>query len=540
MESTETPESNSNVYLYGPSKGEAIRLGLGNWFERLSACEEVRTVDRPDLVAEGVFISFNPIRTREDAFPQLAGRARKWICIEDDDSFVEACRIAKKEGVDRLIHTRLMDEMRCPVIPSAILLLMDRGIWLPDTDSEPCSFQVDEEFELGPLQERLLWLVHERGEADESERVSFLQIAGDLLANIGWEAHCLAVDELKERALELVASRMVFTGQGSRNLLGLASIAGKSGAGLAICHDWEMSPIRFSRLGSMFPRRLPNLGGKLRDTVPQLLSFVEESAAARRPSEIGQRRDSPVGTISIDDVLRMQDRFLDTSRFWDHLQGCDGDQLVEWCGVRIEKDSRYRYSPLYYAVQYFEAYPGFQLLCDENLLSEKKTGIERIQAMLEMGLNASGGYGAMFALYLGWCHILLGDKDGPHSTFQRLAGPQFSAVSGYVGELALALWYKGDIEQARACIDYADSLCLDREERPLGMIGARCLLGESAESFKLNRSSISALIESEDWVPIATWALVWGDQERVLIQSLEERAPAPVKRFFDAARNRIA
>ena len=139
MESPKSPELKPKVFLYGPSKSEAIRLGLGSWFKRLSSHEEVTTVEGLDLANEGIFISFNPIRVPEDAFPQLGERVRRWICIEDDDSFPEGCRIAKEEGIDRIIHARLIDEMRCQVIPSAILLLRDRGIWLPDTDFEESS-----------------------------------------------------------------------------------------------------------------------------------------------------------------------------------------------------------------------------------------------------------------------------------------------------------------------------------------------------------------------------------------------------------------
>ena len=163
MESPKPSELKPEVFLYGPSKSEAIRLGLGNWFERLSSHEQVTTVEDLDLVEEGIFISFNPIRSREDAFPELGERVRRWICIEDDDSFVEGCRIAKKEGVDRLIHTRLIDEMRCPVIPSAILLLVERGIWLPDTEFEEAARPFDGSIKLGPIKDRNLWFICEKG-----------------------------------------------------------------------------------------------------------------------------------------------------------------------------------------------------------------------------------------------------------------------------------------------------------------------------------------------------------------------------------------
>jgi len=540
LESPVTPEFKPNIYLYGPSKGEAIRLGLGKWFEALSSSSQVTTVDRLDSVEEGIFISFNPLRELEDAFPQLGNRIRKWICIEDDDSFAEGCRIAKEEAVDRLIHNRLMDEMRCPVIPSAILLLMEKGIWLSDTDIELGSDEWGDELESGPVREKLLWLVRETGDTVESEMMPFTQIARELFANRGWKLDCFEIHQLKERALEMVGSRIVFAGKDPKELIGLARLAGRSGAKLAICQDLDLSPIRFSQLGSMFPYRLPGLDGKLREAIPPLLSFVEETEAKMKSSLACQRRETLFGANCSEDVLRMRDRYLDTSLFWDCLMGDEGDLLVEWCRKRIDRDSRYRYSPLYYAVQYFEEFPGFQLLCDEANLVKRKAGIERIRAMLELGLDASGGYGAMFGLYLGWCHILLDDHNRVLPSFEKLVEPQFSAVSLYVGELALALWFRGSVEQAKSCIEFADSLRGRSEEWPVRMIGAIRLLKGSEESSELNETALDELRGSEDWVTIAIWALALGQQGTGLVQTLEDRAPDSVKGFFEVARNRRA
>ena len=212
----------------------------------------------------------------------------------------------------------------------------------------------------------------------------------DLLTAKGWDSECLTVDKLEDRVSRTVASHLIYVGENLKMLSVIAGLAGRARAGFAACCESGLSPVRYARLGLPVPIKLPMLDGRLRSSIPQLISFTE------RERKTVAQKELLAGMDDLEDVTGLGEGLLDQAGIWQRLLGEEGDLLVDWCETRIVNNLRYRYSPLYYSIEYFKEYPEFQLLCDSELLSQQVSAIERLKSMLEFGLDASGGYGAMF------------------------------------------------------------------------------------------------------------------------------------------------
>ncbi len=122
------------IFLHSPSRRDAGLLGLGDWYEWFKSQGKIQEVYNTEAVSEGgIFVSFSPVCEEMDTFPELEGKAERWLALDSVGNATESCRIAEDAGVDRLLHAQLADELLSPVGPGALLYLMDRGIWLPNT-----------------------------------------------------------------------------------------------------------------------------------------------------------------------------------------------------------------------------------------------------------------------------------------------------------------------------------------------------------------------------------------------------------------------
>lgn len=102
----------------------------------------MRFVGDTGEVAGGTFISYSPVCKEEDVFPELDGRALRWLALDATGIVSSSCLLAKKCGLGRWLHAQLIDKMMSPVIPSALLYLLDRGIWLPNTHVETSKLSI--------------------------------------------------------------------------------------------------------------------------------------------------------------------------------------------------------------------------------------------------------------------------------------------------------------------------------------------------------------------------------------------------------------
>ena len=60
--------------------------------------------------SERIFISFSQVHEERDAIPDLEGRADRWLALDRKGNVSSSC-LAKKTGVERLLHARLIDVM---------------------------------------------------------------------------------------------------------------------------------------------------------------------------------------------------------------------------------------------------------------------------------------------------------------------------------------------------------------------------------------------------------------------------------------------
>lgn len=54
---------------------------------------------------------FSPVREERDTLPDFEGRADRWLALDSKGNVSSSFLVAKKAGVDRLIHARLIDVM---------------------------------------------------------------------------------------------------------------------------------------------------------------------------------------------------------------------------------------------------------------------------------------------------------------------------------------------------------------------------------------------------------------------------------------------
>lgn len=336
---------------------------------------------------EGIFISFNPIRVPEDAFPQLGERVRRWICIEDDDSFPEGCRIAKEEGIDRIIHARLIDEMRCPVIPSAILLLIDRGTWLPDTDFEESSnlslplvekrkeraeklilFLIEEEILEGGESQILLGML-ERG-------VSFL----------GYQSEIKNLQHFASGSASRLPSQIVLLSDQAETVLKIARWAKTQSIGLAVWGSSEISPLRYIFLIGSYPESTGISEQNLRPLFNSLRRLIESSGddglSLESESDPFSNARKPLDEICVFWTDTNQPSLTKPAVFASFLSSHDGRRFSSWAKMRIRKCSGFQYTPLYYSCEFFRERDPFNILLDQTLKTNCRAGIARLRELL--------------------------------------------------------------------------------------------------------------------------------------------------------------
>ena len=98
-------------YLFSPSREDANRLGMGEWCDWLWSKGSVQVVNDISAASEGIFISFSQVHEERDTLPDLEGRADRWLALDRQGNVFSSCLVAKKAGVDRLLHARLLDVM---------------------------------------------------------------------------------------------------------------------------------------------------------------------------------------------------------------------------------------------------------------------------------------------------------------------------------------------------------------------------------------------------------------------------------------------
>jgi len=526
-------------YLFSPSREDAIRLGMGEWYDWFQSQENVQVVNDISAVSEGVFISFGPVREERDTFPDLEGRADRWLALDSTGNVSSSCHVAKKAGIDRLLHARLIDEMSSPVIPSALLYLMDRGIWLPDTLLKTSGLAIPETKPEETRAAKLLMFLIDEAFVESSRLQFLLELLKEDLNPFGYETKVTSIQEFGSEVEPEVPSHLVLFSDRSEFVLEVSRWATANSVIFAVWEDIENSPLRYIFAGGMYPETIGVSKLKLRACFKELGSFLNQTAGNRlEKSDPNPGWHKPRSTSDFEFAfgrVPQKDSPYRPPVFATALSSNRGDDFVKWVKSRISVRSGLQYTPLYYSCEFFRQYDPFDLLCDDDLRSSCHEGLSRLREMLETGYRVSNGYGAMYVLHLGWCSILLGECNKVIEYFEGAREPNFSALSGYASELALALWYLGEIEEGAKCIQYCIRLEMGKVELPTLFSLSRSLVeGDRASDEPVfNEESVEL-----KWIDFILRALVLGEGDHEAWRLANEQESERTQQFLARAKDR--
>ncbi len=520
-------------FLFSPSQKDARRLGLGGWYDWFRSQEDVRSVDHTREVGEGVFVSFTPICEEEDTFAELEGRAQRWLALDSEGNVSRSTLLAKKCGVDRLLHATLIDEMSSPVIPSALLFLLERGVWLPNTIVETPNLSLPSlEAKANPEAKQILFLVEDK--FLEMRRMPLLlKMLEQDLDPFGYQVEVANVWEFGSGKQTEHPSHIVLLSDRPEVVLEVSRWAKVYSIGFAVWEDIEKSPLRLIFAGGVYPETIGLTEIKLRPFFRELRRFLEIAVSSKQePSNPNPNWGNFRSTSDFDFALPSSTPLNSPFRppvFATALSSSSGDQFVKWVTGRMGHRSCFEYTPLYYSCEFFRQYDPFDILCDDTLKARCLGGLIRLREILEAGYQASMGYGAMYVLHLGWCSILLGECHKVMEYFESAREPKFSALSGYASELALALWYMAETREGVMCIQYCIRLEKGKVEWPTLFSLARSLVeGDHALDEPVFKEESIELI----WIDLILRALVLGGAEPEAWGLANEQEPERTQKFL--------
>ncbi len=523
-------------FLFSPSQKDAHRLGLGGWYDWFRSQEGVRVVDDTREVADGIFLSFTPISEEEDAFAELEGRAQRWLALDSEGNVSRSTLLAKKCGVDRLLHATLIDEMSSPVIPSALLFLLNRGIWLPNTIVETSNLSLPSvEKEGSQKAKRILFLVEDK--FLEIRRMPFLlKILEQDLDPFGYRIEVAEMGDFGSGSWTEHPSHVVLLSDRPDVVLEISRWAKAHAIGFAVWDDVEKSPLRYFFAGGMYPEMIGLTELKLRPFFGELRRFLDKVVSNRWERSDPNPRWREFNSTSDFDFALSSNTPLNSPFqppvFATALSSSSGDHFVKWAVDRVDRRSCYQYTPLYYSCEFFRQYDPFDILCDDTLKADCRNGLIRLREVLEAGYRASMGYGAMYVLHLGWCSVLLGECHKVIEYFESAREPKFSALSGYASELVLALWYLAEAREGAKCIQYCIRLEKGKVEWPTLFSLARSLVeGDRALDEPVFNEENDAL----DWIDFILRALVLGEGDPEARKLAMDQEPGRTQKFLARA-----
>lgn len=517
-------------YLFSPSREDAIRLGMGGWYDWFQSQENVQVVDDTREVASGVFLSFTPICKEEDTFGELEGRAQRWMALDCEGNVSSSTILAKKCGVDRLLHAALIDEMSSPVIPAALLFLLKRGIWLPNTFVRTSNISLPAvKEEVDRADKLLLFLFEEPFVKNWRLRFLLKMLDGDLNP-FGYRTRVVGLAEFQSGDLVELPSQMVLLSDEPETVLKVSQWAKVHSVRFATLENPEQSPLRCVIAGGSYPESISIRDAKLRPFFRGIGELVRNGGSEDCDNrESISRWNQPK---SLEDFKFAWTDGDETSQsipriFGTFLTSNSGGRFLNWARERISKRSCYQYTPLFYSCEFFREHSPFEILCDEALREQYQLGISRLRELLEVGYRASKGYGTMYVLYLSWCSILLKDYEKVVTYFSSAREPSFSAISGYAAEIGLALWYSNQVEAARNCAEVAKSIEPAKDVRPCRFKTVCSLLEGGAIGETFEREALA----SRDWVAVQAAALASKNSGDVLWRRASELGVVQTQSF---------
>ncbi len=510
-----SPMNHPAFSLFGPSRDAAQRLGLGDWYDWFKSQSQARVVSDPREVNGGVFVSFNPVREIADTFPELEGRAQRWLALDSAGNASSSCLLARKAGVERLLHADLVDEMASSVIPSALLYLMDRGIWLPNTALEPSDLSLPPEGAVPAGDERRLTLLFDEAFVEKRGLRFALDLFEGETSPLGCPANVVSTREFGRAAETRLPSHVVLYSHRLETVAELSRWASRHSIRMAIAETTETSPLRWLYAGGPRLESICSSATKLRPFFGALGRFVDTAP------ERDFLSDRPVGEWrplqSLDAFAFAWDgsnqhppfqppalaRFLSSSR---------GEGIAARSKRLVSNGSAFQYTPLYYSCEFFRESSPLDLLIDGELRTECRPGIDRLREMLDQGFKASQGYGAMYALHLSWCAILLGEHKQVLDTIAFVREPNFSALSGYACELGLGLWYEGEKAAAKECIETVARMEPDGRKWPFPFVAAAEFF-DIIQNIDTNTKLCQPPSVPDDWIGSVYQALLADSDE---------------------------
>ncbi len=244
------------------------------------------------------------------------------------------------------------------------------------------------------------------------------------------------------------------------------------------------------------------------------LDGVDRSEMEDSPFQGNQCFESPEDLLSTDRSL--------PAIVGDFLTSDHGEALADRSKKQVASSPSRCYASLYYSNEFFRQYAPFRMLCDDELKKRCQPGIERLSDILNNGYKASGGYGTMFALHLGWCAALLNKPADILSYFEMAKDPSFNALAMYSSEIGLALWYRGDNAVAENCLRLAIEKAPESAHWPPRLQAISRLLGLSPKA-QPSFQGAEYSIETNDWITLIGEAsacdvnadALWEQAERI-------------------------
>jgi len=501
-----SPMTQPAFFLFSPSCEDARRLGMGDWYDWFQSQEGVQVVEDTRDVSGGIFISFRPVREEADTFPELEERAARWLALDSDGNVSSSCLVARNAGVDRLLHAQLIDEMSSPVIPSALLYLMDRGIWLPDTFLKPVNLTFPPKG-LSPVLDEglLLFLVDEEFVENWSLRSALDLLRGDLNP-FGCRTKVLNLKVFGAGKEAEYPSHVVLLSDRHELVVEISRWANRNSVSFAVCESFESSPLRWIFAGGSYPVPIPCSTGKLRPFFEGLGRFVHRKDAVYFP--IPEKDQCWKQPSSLEDFkfawVEMSEPASNMPAvFATFLSSSLGDRFLRWGKGRIGERSTHQYTALNYSCLFFKEHNPFEILCDERLRKRCRAGLVRLRELLEEGYKASQGNGTINVLHLSWCSVLLEDFGKVEYYFASAKNPSFSALSGYAAEIGLALFYSGQGDVARNCVDASQSIETATDKRTC-RFKTVCTLVESRD---IEAPLAKETLACKDWVAVQAAAM---------------------------------
>lgn len=480
------------LFLYEPSKDNAYLSGLGYWWELLEMLPEATLVrDVCDVGDSGVFVSFSPIRSERDVYPELYGSVERWLYVDYGEGFSRTCLLARDAGVERVFHKRLVDEIGAHVPPAVIGYLRERGTWLPALDTLRSNFAKMDQCSDGrkPVKQGgCLRIVGGAGAADTAglsnggfgDGLIWDLLRGALLDN------GLAVDEAT--ASEVFSKGMLGYYQlyivrdcDFEFVLSLVEFARVREANVLFERGCPVSPLSLRFLGVDAPVFFPPDSSSLKQVGRELAVLLRSPEADCRERSEGGEWLCSLSDSALTQRL-IEGRVEGAVRLPEYLLSDEGAGYIKWLHRRMLSSPEDVNLALFLASELFRHESRFELL-NEGVRSVSAC-FDSVEKFLVAARQLADGRGAYYSWYLGWIALLRGDFERVVSYFEgsRLSGRQGVLLICQFGvELFFALLYCGQESVAGSLLKVLVDYVGEDSSKSEGFVGVVLALSENVE-----------------------------------------------------------